>query len=101
MRRALFGVKLCRKNVVPGYCARKKSAIVGFSGNMRCIFRFGVEAMHKIKVTVARYSFPQRMGLRWSHLVPTHLWYFEATAVGLGSACQIKFDDLPGNQTQS
>jgi hypothetical protein len=42
MRRALFGVKLCRKNVVPGDGARKKSAIVGFSGNMRCIFRFGL-----------------------------------------------------------
>ena len=86
MRRALFGVKLCRKNVVLGDGARKKSAIVGFSGNMLCICSFGVEAMDKIKVTVARHPFPQRMGLRWNHLVPTHLWHFEATAVGLGSS---------------
>ena len=87
MRRALFGVKLCRKNVVPSDGARKKSTIVGFSRNMCRIFRFGVEAMHKIKVTVSGHPVPQRMGLRWNHLVPTHLRDFEATAVSLGSSC--------------
>ena len=101
MRCALLGVKLCRKNVIPRHGTRKKSTVVSLRRNMGFFKRSCIKAMHKVKTAAIWHARPDRMRLGLQHLVPAHLRHFEAAAIGLGAALQVKFDHFAANQTQT
>ena len=59
--RALFGVKLRRKNIIPCNRRCEASAIVGFARSVARIRRLGVETVYKVEISAIRDVGPQRM----------------------------------------
>lgn len=102
---ALFGVELGGKDVVAGNRRRKPTAVICFASVMQAAGGAGIKTMHKVKVTAIRHTGPNGVHLTamavLMHLVPAHLWHLEATAIGLGTAREVKLDNLACKQAQA
>ena len=101
-----FRVELGSKNIIPRQRRCEAPTVVSFADSVARIRRLGVETVHKIEIGAVRNTLPKRVrpggGLcaALKNLVPAHLRHFEAAAIGLQAARQVKFKDFASKQPQ-
>ena len=93
-----FWVELRCKQIIARNGTGKKPTVVSLCCNMACIIGFCVKTVYKIEIAATGDMAPNRMlntlMMAEIDLIPSHLRHFEATAIGLRLASQIKLDHL-------
>ena len=103
---AFFRVELGCKNIIPRQRRCEAPTVVSFTGSVARIRRLGVETVYKIEIGAVRNAAPKRVRMggglcaTLKNPVPAHLRHFEAAAIGLQAARQVKFKDFASKQPQ-
>lgn len=99
-----FWMKLRCKQIIARNGTSKKPAVVSLCCNMACIIGFCVKTVYKIEiVAIGNFAPNWVLGTFMCakiDLIPSHLGHFEAAAIGLRLAGQIKLDHLARDEAK-
>src|SRR5690606_21966546 len=93
---AFFGMELYCENVSRCHGTGKARSVVTYPNSKRRIVRFGIVAMHKIKMGLVRYALPQCVAARLLDAIPPHVGHLQPL---LFQHAQRRVGILPARET--